>query len=317
MRVLVTGADGFVGRHLVEELVQAGHDVSGGCRPGGEPPQNWLSPQARERIILLPLEISDTESVRSAMGRPVDAIVHLAAVASGSEARQDPGHAWVVNAGGTARLVDAAAVMKKEGRADPLVLVISSAEVYGDGPAMPRVETDALCPQSPYAASKLGSEVAALEAWRRASLRVVIARAFPHTGAGQSALYVVPAFLQRLRAVRAAGAGRVPTGNLDPVRDLLDVRDVVRAYMGLLEHGVPGQAYNVARGEGVTLRELFHRLADLVGARVEPVPDPTLMRPGDIQYLVGDPNKLRGATGWSPRIPLAQTLQEMVDAKAH
>ncbi len=317
MRVLVTGADGFVGRHLVEQLVLEGHDVSAGCRPGGEPPETWLSPNARERTTIAPLEVSDSTSVRAALGRPVDAIVHLAAVASGSEARQDPGRAWVVNAAGTARVVEAALSLREGGGVDPLVLVVSSAEVYGDGPATPRVETDPLVPQSPYAASKVGSEVAALEAWRRAGLRIVIARPFPHTGPGQSLLYVVPAFLQRLRAARAAGANRVPTGNLEPVRDLLDVRDVIRAYVALLQHGVPGEAYNVARGEGVTLRELFTRLAGLIGVRVEPVADPTLMRSGDIRYLVGNAGKLKQATGWSPRISLEQTLRDMVDAQAY
>jgi len=317
VRVLVTGADGFVGRHLVEQLVHEGHDVSAGCRPGGEPAENWLSAQARARTILVPLEVSDSASVRSALSRPLDAIVHLAAVASGSEARQDPGRAWVVNAAGTARVADAAVLLRDAGQADPLVLVVSSAEVYGDGPPTPRVETDPLVPQSPYAASKVGAEVAALEAWRRAGLRVVIARAFPHTGAGQSLLYVVPAFLQRLRAARAAGADRVPTGNLEPVRDLLDVRDVVRAYAALLQRGVPGEAYNVSRGEGVTLRQLFTRLAGLVGVRVEPVTDPTLMRAGDIRYLVGNAGKLEHATGWSPRISLEQTLRDMVDAQAY
>ena len=317
MRVLVTGADGFVGRHLVEQLIEAGHEVSAGCRPGGESPENWLTAGARDKVTVVRLELSDTESVREALSRPVDAIVHLAAVASGSEARQDPGQAWVVNAAGTARLVDSVVALKERGAVDPLVLVVSTAEVYGNGPPTPRVETDPLSPQSPYAASKVGTEVAALEAWRRVSLRVVIARAFPHTGPGQSLLYVVPAFLQRLRAAHAAGASRVPTGNLEPVRDILDVRDVVRAYIALLIHGVPGEAYNVARGEGVTLRDLFSRLANLVGARVEPVPDPSLMRSGDIQYLVGDANKLRRATGWSPHIALEQTLREMVDAQAN
>jgi len=314
MRVLVTGADGFVGRHVVERLVESGHEVSAGCRPGGEPVERWLGQRARGSVTLVPLEVTDSASVSAALSRPFEAIVHLAAVASGSEARQDPGRAWVVNAAGTARLVDAAAALRANLGVDPLLLVVSSAEVYGNGPASPRVETDPLLPQSPYAASKVGAEVAALETWRRIGLRVVIARAFPHTGPGQLPVYVVPAFLQRLRAARAAGAAEVRTGNLDPVRDLLDVRDVAAAYIALLTQGTPGEAYNIARGEGVTLRELFSRLAEMVGANVKPVPDPSLMRPGDIQYLVGDASKLRRATGWSPSFTLEQTLREMVDA---
>ena len=179
MRVLVTGADGFAGRHVVELLVQAGHKVWAGCRPGGEPAKSWLGPQAQKAVTVIPLEITDPTSVSAALGRPFEAIVHLAAVASGSEARRDPGRAWVVNAAGTARLVDAAVVIRGKTGVDPLLLVVSSAEVYGNGPAVPRVETDPLVPQSPYAASKVGTEVAALEAWRREGLRVVIARAFP------------------------------------------------------------------------------------------------------------------------------------------
>lgn len=314
MRVLVTGADGFVGRHVVQRLVESDHEVSAGCRPGGEPAERWLAPGARKAVTIVPLEITESASVAAALSRPFEAIVHLAAVASGSEARQDPGRAWVVNAAGTAHLVDAAVALRTSSGVDPLLLVVSSAEVYGDGAVAPRVETDPLLPQSPYAASKVGAEVAALEAWRRVGLRVVIARAFPHTGPGQLPVYVVPAFIQRLRAAQAAGATEVPTGNLDPVRDLLDVRDVAAAYLALLAQGSPGEAYNVARGEGVTLRELFHRLADMVGAQVKPVPDPSLMRPGDIRYLVGDAGKLRRATGWSPSFTLEQTLREMVNA---
>lgn len=316
MRVLVTGADGFVGRHLVDRLVEEDHEVWAACRPGGAPVSTWLGPRAQSAVTLVPCEITNSASVRVALDRPLEAIIHLAAIASGSEARQDPGRAWEVNAGGTARLVGAAAELRGDGGPDPLVLVVSSAEVYGSGPPSPRVETDPLHPQSPYAASKVGTEVAALEAWRRTGLRVVIARPFPHTGSAQPGHYVVPAFLQRLRAARSAGAPRVPTGNLEPVRDLLDVRDVVTAYVGLLAHGAAGEAYNVSRGEGVSLMQLFRRLADLVGTSAEPEPEASLLRPGDIPYLVGDAAKLRRLTGWIPRITLEQTLRGMVDAQA-
>jgi GDP-4-dehydro-6-deoxy-D-mannose reductase len=316
MRVLVTGADGFVGRYLVPRLIETGHEVSAGCRPGGEPLQNWLPVSYREAVRVVPFEVNDSAAVQGALSWPCDAIIHLAAVASGSEARQDPGRAWMVNAAGTAHLVHQADILRAAGRADPLILVVSSAEVYGSGPPSPRIESDPLYPQSPYAASKAGAEIAALEAWRRTGIRVVIARPFPHTGRGQTLQYVVPAFVQRLRAAKLEEATRVPTGNLDPVRDLMDVRDVAEAYVRLLGNGVPGESYNIARGEGITLRELFCRIADLVGLQAEPVPDPTLIRAADIPYLVGNPTKLRRATGWSPSIMLEQTLREMVDAQA-
>src|SRR3954463_4937331 len=317
MKVLVTGADGFVGRHLIRRLVETGHTVTAACRPGGEPLERWLGERWRAAVQAQPLELTDSPSVEKALSGPVDVIVHLAAIASSGEARRDPAGAWVVNAAGTARVVAAAARLRESGSADPMLLVVSSAEVYGKGTATPRRETDPVCPQSPYAASKAGAELAAMETWRRTGLRVVIARPFPHTGAGQLTNYVVPAFVERLRAAKVTGSTEVPTGNLDPVRDLLDVRDVAEAYLGLLAHGVPGETYNIARGEGVTLRHVFERLAVLMGVPAQPVPDPTLVRTADIPHLVGDSAQLRNATGWSPTVSLEQTLQEMVDAKAH
>jgi GDP-4-dehydro-6-deoxy-D-mannose reductase len=310
VKILVTGADGFVGRHLVRRLIETGHAVTAGCRPGGAPLESWLGERWRGAVRFRSIELTDASSVAMAVTAPVEAVVHLAAMASTGEARRDPAGAWVVNAAGTARVVDATARLRADGAADPLLLVVSSAEVYGKGKASPRRESDPLCPQSPYAASKAGAELAALEAWRRTGLRVVIARPFPHTGAGQLSQYVVPAFIDRLRAAKATGATQVPTGNLDPVRDLLDVRDVVEAYLGLLEGGVPGEVYNIARGEGVMLRQLFQQLAQLMGIRAEPVPDPSLVRTADIPHLVGDSAKLRKATGWSPTLSLEQTLRE-------
>lgn len=313
----MTGADGFVGRYLVARLAETGHEVIAGCRPGGEPVERWVDSGQGQGVRSVPLELTDSGSIQAALSQPCDAVVHLAAIARVSEARQDPGRAWVVNAAGTARLTEAVLARREKNGGDPVVLVASSAEVYGSGPPVPRRETDPLLPQSAYAASKVAAEIAALEVWRRSGLRVIIARPFQHTGPTQPKQYVVPSFVERLLAARAAGATRVPTGNLEPVRDLLDVRDVTDAYLALLSRGVAGEVYNIARGEGIKLRELFHRLADLVGVRVDPVPDPALIRSSDIPYLVGDGSKLRNATGWLPHITLDQTLRELVDAQTH
>ena len=316
MRVLVTGADGFVGRHLVRRLLLEGDEVAAACRPGG-PPVEWASASdAHTGPETLRFEITDHESVRSALAWRPDAIAHLAAVASTREASHDPGGAWTVNAAGTARVLAAAAELRERGLADPLVLIVSTGEVYGVARPAPRVETDPLLPLSPYAASKLGAEVAALAEWRRTALRVVIARPFPHTGPGQTIQYVAPALAHRLREARRTGATTVPTGNLDPVRDLLDVHDVVEAYSALLRRGEPGEAYNIARGEGLSVAELFERLAQLIGAGARPAPDPSLRRASDIPHLVGDSTKLRRATGWAPSISLGQTLRRLVDAEA-
>jgi len=317
VKVLVTGADGFVGRHLVARLVETGHEVVAGCRPGGEPLERWLGESWRGAVQVVPLELTDPASVRAGVSQPCQAVVHLAAMASGREARHDPAGAWMINAAGPARVLEAVSTHRTAGTADPVVLVVSTSEVYGAGQRKPRNERDPVAPRSPYAASKAGAELAGLEVWRRTGLRVVIARPFPHTGAGQPLQYVAPAFAQRLQAAKRTGDRRVPTGNLDPIRELLHVRDVVEAYLGLLANGAAGEIYNVAGGQGVSLRTLFRILAQLIGVEAEPVTDPALVRGSDIDHLVGDGNKLRNATGWSPTFTLEQTLRDLVDAQAH
>lgn len=310
MKVLVTGADGFVGRHLVRRLLRDGHEVGAAVRPGVAVPA-W----AGSRVTPLPLELTDEASIRACLIWAPDAVVHLAAVASNREAWSDPGHAWNVNAAGTGRLADELARRRESGAGNPVLLAVSTGEVYGSGGPAPRRESDPLRPQSPYAESKVGAEAAALEAWRRSGLRVIVARPFTHTGPGQPSRFVLPAFVERLRAARTEGRREVPTGNLDPVRDLLDVRDVVEAYVALLSGGRAGETYNVSRGEGYQLRELFRRLAELIGVPAEPTPDPALARAQDLPHLVGDSTKLREATGWAPAISIDATLRGLLDAQ--
>jgi GDP-4-dehydro-6-deoxy-D-mannose reductase len=269
-----------------------------------------------ERIRWRSLDLSDPGSVQDVLAGEPEAVVHLAALASGAEARRDPGRAWEVNAAGTARLANLLGEQRSAGRTEPLLLLVSTAEVYGVGDATaPRREDECPAPVSPYASSKLGAEVAAREVARRTGLRVVIARSFPHTGPGQSDRYVVPAFARRLRAARRLGALTVKTGNLEPVRDFLDVRDVVAAYAALLRHGVPGTVYNVASGTGYSLHDVFRRLASIIGVNASAEVVPEFTRTADLPHLVGDASRIRAATGWSPRIPFDQTLQDVVDAQ--
>jgi GDP-4-dehydro-6-deoxy-D-mannose reductase len=128
---------------------------------------------------------------------------------------------------------------------------------------------------------------------------------------------VVPGFIERIRVANRRQARAVPTGNLDPIRDFLDVRDVVEAYIALLERGTAGEVYNVARGEGIRLEELFFRIARLAGSRLLPERDASLARATDIPHLVGNTDKIHAATGWAPRYSLEETLQSMLDAQAH
>lgn len=316
MRALITGADGFVGAWLARAVVEAGHAVTGTFRPSDDHRARLPAAQ-RSAVTWRPLELADDVSV-GALAEPAwDAVVHLAAVSWVSVAERSPGRAWNENAGGTARLVRALADGKRAGLGDPVVLVVSSIEVYGTGGTTPRRETDPVAPVSAYAASKAGAEIAALQEWRRAGLRVMIARPSPHTGPGQSERALIPKYARRILAARHSGAPAITTGLLDGVRDFLHVSDVVRAYVALLGAGVPGEIYNVSSGEPVGLEEVVLRLCEL--AQWRPILEVHAgdVRPDAIPHLVGDSTKLRTLTGWAPTRTVDQTLRDVLDDQAN
>jgi GDP-4-dehydro-6-deoxy-D-mannose reductase len=314
MKVLVTGADGFVGQWLARDLLGHGHHVVGAIRLGGVPPAG-LTEAERRRIDWVEFDLLSPDSVDRLAERRPDALVHLAAVASGLDARQDPGYAWTVNAAGTARLCEAFGRLAASRAADPLLVIASTGEVYGQGRGEPLVESDPVLPCSPYAASKAGAELAAQEVARRTGLRLIVTRAFPHTGPGQSDKYAIPAIAARMRTAKRIKAPVIKTGNLEPVRDYLDVRDVAAAYRAVITRGRPGAVYNVASGVGRSLLQIVDELMRVLEARVIVEPDPGLARPNDLMHLVGDAGLLRRDTGWAPAIPFEQTLRDLLDAQ--
>jgi GDP-4-dehydro-6-deoxy-D-mannose reductase len=309
-RLLVTGADGFVGRWLLRAARAVGTPVVAAVLPGTSPPVEWRDANGPP-VKVVEADLLDDDAVqRLAAVRP-DAVVHLAAVASGAAARRDPAAAVAVNAAATTLL---GALLATTSR--PRFLFVSTAEVYGAGHSGPIDESAPMLPASPYAESKARAEQSLHALWQRGVLPVITARAFPHTGPGQSTAYVLPALAARLRAARQSGAATIAAGNLAAVRDFLDVRDVVRAYLLLLERGEPGMAYNVASGVGRRLSDCFSALAALVGSDARAEQDATLLRPSDIPVLIGDATRLREATGWSPAIPFERTLLDLVNAQA-
>ena len=171
-------------------------------------------------------------------------------------------------------------------------------------------------PQAAYAASKVSAEFLGLQAYLGYGLPVVRVRAFNHIGPGQHPSFVVPAFARRIVEARSRGDRTLPVGNLTARRDFTDVRDVVRAYRLLVERGVPGEAYNVCTGKAVSIEEVARRMLELAGADLELVPDPELQRPVDVPVLLGDPGKLRAATGWEPEIGIERSLAEVLEEAA-
>lgn len=311
-RLLVTGADGFVGRWLVRAARGDGWQVLASILPGSEAPAEWSENGSADPVEVTRADLRDDADLARLAATAPDALIHLAAIASGSAARRDPAEALRVNSTGAGLLAEQLAQTSS-----PRFLLVSSAEVYGGGYGGPIRETSPRRPVSPYGTSKAEAELALLEAHDRVGLPVIVARAFPHTGPGQSATYVLPALTERLREARRTGRTSIPVGNLDAIRDFLDVRDVVRAYLLLIAHGEAGEIYNVASGTGRRLADCFDKLARIIGVEARPEPDAALLRSDDIPALIGDPAKLKRATGWHPAISFEQTLQDLVNAQAH
>jgi GDP-4-dehydro-6-deoxy-D-mannose reductase len=293
MRVAVTGADGFVGRHLCAHLAAQGDAVLAlrGPQPPGAPTEGAV-------------EITDERALAAAL-EPFapDAIVHLAGVSSVAHSHEAPLETFRVNTLGAVNVCATARKVAPRAR----VLMVGSGEVYGPTrPGERASESAPYAPTSPYAASKAAAEVAALQFHRSYGLAVIAVRPFGHIGRGQAPGFAVPSFARQLSAMRG---GVLSVGNLEPVRDLSHVEDVVRAYRLLLERGVAGEAYNIASGEGRTMRSVVEELirASGVDARIEV--DPARVRPVDLPCLVGDPSKLR-ALGWSPQRTVREALND-------
>lgn len=297
MRILLTGANGFVGRHAARAFSEAGDEVIAASGPAADDSQE---PQ---------FDITDAKAVERvvAEARP-DAILHLAGFSSVGKSHASPSRAFAVNTLGTVNLLQAARALGT----GPRVLVVSSGEVYGNaaGPAK-ATESTPLAPESPYGASKVAAEVACQQFARGYRLPVVIARPFNHLGAGQDRGFVVPSFARQALAIARGGEPVISVGDLSPVRDFSHVDDVVAAYRLLLEKGEPGQAYNIGSGAGRSIRSVLDELLALAKVNAEVRVDPARLRPAEIPSLVADASRLR-SLGWMPRKTVADALQDVL-----
>jgi GDP-4-dehydro-6-deoxy-D-mannose reductase len=246
-----------------------------------------------------------------------DAIFHLAGVTFVPDAQGDPVLAHEINVLGAARLLHEVRTRRLAGEIDPAILVIGSAEQYGIGERQrPRVETDPQAPVTDYAASKAAQEIIALEAARSDGVRVIATRSFNHSGPGQAEHFLLPALVRRARAIRDGAEPALRIGNADTVRDFLHVRDVVRAYLLLIARGVSGEAYNVCSGHPQRVRDLATKVLAAVGADAEILIDAGLVRKVEVPWLVGDPTKLRAATGWTPALTCDDIIADLINAPA-
>ena len=292
-RVLVTGAAGFVGRTLIPVLRDA-------------------FPEAE--IGDAGFDVTDELAVSAAIasGRP-DAVVHLAAIAAPGDARADPDRAWRVNLHGSLNIGRAILA----GAAECTLLFVSSADAYGASfrAGEPVDEGAPLAPLSTYGATKAAADLA-LGAMAADGLRVVRARAFNHTGPGQSEAFVVPAFARQVARI-AAGLQEpvIEVGALDPLRDFLDVRDVCDAYAAILERKdtlAPGTILNIASGRMQRIGDILQSLMDAAGVTAEVRTQPARLRATDIAEVCGDASLARRLLDWQPTIAWERTLRDVL-----
>ena len=298
---LVTGATGFAGGHLVEHLLEDTPRVAAWGHAGGRD----LPGAADPRVAWSAVDVTDREAVVRALDalRP-SAIYHCAGVADVHGSWAASARALRVNVMGTDALVGAVERLAL----NVPVLVTGSALVYGTS-VNALTEDSPLAPSSPYGVSKLAQEM-------RADLapgHILLARPFNHAGPRQAAAYVTSSFARQIAEAEAGGREPVlSVGNLEARRDITDVRDTVRAYRLLVERGRPHQPYNVCRGEAYRVGDLLDSLIRQARVRIEVKTDPALLRPNDNPVVLGDASRLQRDTGWAPRIPIDDTLRDLL-----
>lgn len=289
---LVTGAHGFVGRHLVAHLTEAGDDVIGVDRTDGG------------------IDITDAAAVAALVAEVEPTVIyHLAGWADVGGSWQAPVEAFRANAEGTLNVLTAATEAGVE-----RVLAVSSADVYGivTPEELPLTEQSPLRPASPYAASKVAADYLGLQAWLGRHLPVLRVRAFNHLGPGQTDKFVAPAIASRIARAERDGGEVITIGDLSPRRDFTDVRDVVRAYRLLMEHGEPGEVYNVCSGVDLAVQDLADQLLAMATVELRFETDESLLRPVDLPVLRGSHDRLTTATGWEPSFTMAETLTDLL-----
>lgn len=303
MRVLITGAGGFVGSHLIELLERDHPDIIAWLRPGTEP----LVRGARVRWI--DIEMHDREAVARAIADSAPSeIYHLAGVPHVGESWEHTHETFAGNVLATHHLFDAL----RRAAIKPRVLITSSAFVYA--PVNRAItEHDLVRPNSPYGTSKVAQEMLGKRAWEDDGIPALIARSFNHVGPRQSPAFVASSIAKQIAEIEAGTkAPKLAMGNLDSKRDIMDVRDTVRAYQAMMQSATPGIPYNVCSGTPVPIRTLLEVMTAKARVPISVEQDPARFRPNDTPLVLGDRSRLAADTGWAPQIPLEQTVEDLI-----
>lgn len=311
MRVLITGATGFVGGHLARALtLRESYQLLGLSRREEWPPL-W-----RDLNGSVPLVTYDWTSPSGLV--PILAkfepewIIHLAGYANAGASFREPQRAWEGNFTLTRTLYDAVG----EWGGKPRILYVSSGLIYGepDVAGQPTDERTTLKPASPYASSKAAADLLSYQLTRHPGMDIVRVRPFNHMGPKQSTEYAAANFARQLAEVeKGLRPAEMETGDLSGQRDLTDVRDIVEAYLRVLEVGKTGEVFNVGSGTTYTMQSILDQLLSMTSKRVQVRQKLDPSRKGDTAVTRVDIAKIHAATGWKPRIPLARTLEDILN----
>ncbi len=307
MRVLITGAGGFVGNHLAAHLSQAVANVQlfGATLFKSE----TIHPAISDNRLI---DLKDYAQVRDLLAdcRP-DAVYHLAAQAFVPRSFEAPWETLENNILSQLNITRACLELNLR----PRILIVSSAEIYGQVSAdqLPLDENCAIRPTNPYSVSKVAQDMLGLQYHLSHGLPIMRARPFNHIGPGQNGRFVAPAFAMQIANIEEGRRQAViKVGNLTAKRDFTDVRDIVRAYRLIIEKGRPGEAYNVASGMAYSIRRLLDILLGLSEIDIEVQVDPARLRPVDVPEIRGDSAKLRRDTGWQPSLTFEETIKDVL-----
>jgi len=299
MRVLVTGATGFAGSHLVDHIATQGTQIYVLVRK---------TPHVPSGVIAIKGDLTDPASLKTAIAQAKpDLIYHLAGQADVGRSWKTPAKTLQINAIGTINLIEAVI----ENKLNPRIIVVTSGDIYGQQPpeAMPITEDCQPKAYHPYGVSKIAASQLVHIYYQRYKLDIIEARPFNHIGPRQALGFVVPDFASQIAAIKL---GQQPpciqVGSLQAQRDFTDVRDMVAAYASLADHGRAGETYLICSGNPIPIRTILDTLADIAGIDLRIEQDPQRMRPSDTPLLYGSPAKIKQDTGWTPKISLYDSL---------